>query len=56
MLILNFHIFQRAFEVLNAIIQASVYATVATTIAYYNSTTIRKILDILLVVLVVSIQ
>ena len=56
MLILNFHIFQRAFEVLNAIIQVSVYATVATTIAYYNSTTIRKILDILLVVLVVNIQ
>ena len=55
MLILNFHIFQRGFEVLNAIIQASVYATVATAIAYYISTTIRKMLDILLVVLDVNI-
>ena len=30
--------------------QASVYLTVVTAIVYYNSTTVRKILDILLVV------
>ena len=47
MLIFYFHIFQRGFEVLNAIFQASVYGTIATVIAYYNSP--AKIFDILLV-------
>ena len=36
MLILYFHIFQRGFEVLEAIFQASVYVTIATAIVYYN--------------------
>ena len=36
MLILCFHIFQRGFEVLNAIFQAFVYVTVVTAIVYYN--------------------
>ena len=36
MLILYFHIFQRGFEVLNAIFQASVYVTIVTAIMYYN--------------------
>ena len=36
MLISYFHIFQRGFEVLNTIIQISVYATIATAIVYYN--------------------
>ena len=36
MLILCFCVFQRSFEVLNAIFQASVYATMATAIVYYN--------------------
>ena len=36
MLILHFHIFQRGFEVLNAIFQASVYVTIVTSIVYYN--------------------
>ena len=36
MLILCFHIFQRGFEVLNAIFQASVYVTIVTAIVYYN--------------------
>ena len=31
-----FHIFQRGFEVLNAIFQASVYVAIATAIAYYS--------------------
>ena len=35
-LILYFHIFQRGFEVLNAIFQASVYVTIVTAIVYYN--------------------
>ena len=30
--------------------QASVYVTIVTAIVYYNSTTVRKILDIFLVV------
>ena len=34
MLISYFHIFQRGFEVLNTIIQISVYATIATAIVY----------------------
>ena len=36
MLILYFHIFQRGFEVLNAIFQDSVYLTIVTAIVYYN--------------------
>ena len=36
MLILYFHIFQRGFEVINAIFQASVYVTIFTTVVYYN--------------------
>ena len=36
MLILNFYIFQRSFEVLNAIFQAFVYVTIVTAIVYYN--------------------
>ena len=36
MLILYFYIFQRGFEVLNAIFQASVYVTIVTAIVYYN--------------------
>ena len=47
MLILYFHIFQRGFEVSNAIFQACVYVTIVTAIVYYNSTTVRKTLDIL---------
>ena len=35
MLILYFHIFQRGFEVLNAIFQASLYVTIVTAIVYY---------------------
>ena len=52
MLILCFHIFQRGFEVLNAIFQASVYVTVATAITcvlHYVLHYITLILDILLV-------
>ena len=37
-------------EVLNALFQASVYVTIVTAIVYYKSTTLRKILDILLAV------
>ena len=37
-------------EVLNALFQASVYVTIITAIVYYKSTTVRKILDILLAV------
>ena len=37
-------------EVLNALFQASVYVTIVTAIVYYKSTTVRKILDILLAV------
>ena len=47
MLILYFHIFQRGFEVINAIFQASVYVTIFTTVVYYNMC--HKFLDILLV-------
>ena len=36
MLILYFHIFQRGFEVLNAILQASVYVTIVAAIVCYN--------------------
>ena len=36
MLILYFHVFQRGFEVLNAIFYASVYVTTVTVIVYYN--------------------
>ena len=36
MLILYFYIFQRGFEVLNALFQASVYVTIITAIVYYN--------------------
>ena len=36
MLILYLHIFQRRFEALNAIFQASVYVTIVTAIVYYN--------------------
>ena len=36
MLILYFSIFQRGFEVLNAIFEASVYVTIATAIVYYD--------------------
>ena len=50
MLILYFHIFQRGFEVSNAIFQACVYVAIVTAIVYYNSTTVRKTLDILSVV------
>ena len=35
-LILYFHIFQRSFEVLNAIFQVSVYLTIVSVIMYYN--------------------
>ena len=37
-------------EVLNALFPASVYVTIVTAIVYYKSTTVRKILDILLAV------
>ena len=50
MLILYFHFFQRGFEVLNAIFQASVYVIIVSTIVYYVSTTVRKNFDISLVV------
>ena len=36
MLISYFHIFQRGFEVLNAIFQTSVHVSIATAIVYYN--------------------
>ena len=36
MSILYFYIFQRGFEVLNAIFQASVYVTIVTAIVYYD--------------------
>ena len=36
MLILYFDIFPGGFEALNAIFQASVYATIVTVIMYYN--------------------
>ena len=36
MLILYFYIFQRRFEVLNAIFQAFVYIAIVTAIVYYN--------------------
>ena len=36
MMILYFYIFQRGFEVLNAILQASVYVFIITVIVYYN--------------------
>ena len=36
MLILYFYIFQRNFQVLNAIFQASVYVTTVVAIVYYN--------------------
>ena len=36
MLILYFYIFQRGFEVSNALFQASVYVTIITAIVYYN--------------------
>ena len=36
MLILNFNIFQRDFEVLNATFQAFVYVTIVTAIVYYG--------------------
>ena len=36
MLILYFYIFQRGFEVLNAIFQGSVYVTVVTATVYYD--------------------
>ena len=36
MLILYFYIFQRGFEVLNALFQASMYVTIITAIVYYN--------------------
>ena len=36
MLILYFYIFQRGFEVLNALFQASLYVTIITAIVYYN--------------------
>ena len=35
MLIFYFHNFQRGFEVLNAIFQASVYGTIVTVLVYY---------------------
>ena len=37
-----FHSFQRGFEVLNAISQASVYVTIIMSPVYYNSTTTTK--------------
>ena len=36
MLILYLHIFQRGFEALSAIFQASVYVTIVIVILYYN--------------------
>ena len=36
MSILYFYIFQRAFEVLNATLQAFVYVTIVTAIVYYD--------------------
>ena len=36
MLILYFYIFERGFEVLNAIFQASLYVTIVTAIVYYD--------------------
>ena len=51
MLILYFYIFQRGFEVLNAIVQASVYVTIVTAIVYFTTcTTVRENLNISLVV------
>ena len=50
MLFLHLLIFQRGFQVLNEIFQASVNVTIVTALVYSNSTTVRKVLDILLVV------
>ena len=54
MLILYFHIFQRGFEVLDAIFQASVYVAIVTICIIVTTvticTTVRKFFDILLVV------
>ena len=50
MLILYFHIFERGFEVLNAIFQTSLYLTIVIAILYCVCTTVGKIFDILLVV------
>ena len=36
MLILYFYIFQRGFEVLNAVFQTSVYVAIVNAIVYYN--------------------
>ena len=36
MLVLYFYIFQRGFEVLNAMFQVSVYVTIVTAIVYYD--------------------
>ena len=52
MLILYFHIFQRGFEVLHAIFQASVYVIIVTAFVYYTvslhdiCTTVRKFFDV----------
>ena len=50
MLILYFHIFQRGFEVLNAIFQASVYVPVVLPLSITICTTTKKFWDILIVV------
>ena len=52
MLILYFHIFQRGFEVLNAMFQTSVYVIIVSPIVYYTvplyyiCNTVRKFFDI----------
>ena len=47
MLILYFHIFQRGFEVLNAILQTYVYATILTPLCVTICTTVSKVFNIL---------
>ena len=50
MLILYFYIFQRGFEVLNAIFQGSVYVTIVTATVYYDMNhCLKKNVDMLLV-------
>ena len=55
MLILNVHIFQRGFDVFNAIFQASVYVTIVTTSVYYNSAIVRIIFRYFISSLLVNI-
>ena len=49
MLVLYFHIFQRGLEVLNAILQGSVYVTILLSLCLRICTTASKFLNVLLV-------